>query len=55
LGLSISRELVAVMKGRLWADFDEAGNLRVHLLLPAARDAQKKTEPAPAEEKALAS
>jgi signal transduction histidine kinase len=55
LGLSISRELVAVMKGRLWADFDEAGNLRVHLLLPAARDAQKKTEPAPAEEKVLAS
>jgi signal transduction histidine kinase len=55
LGLSISRELVAVMKGRLWADFDEAGDLRVHLLLPAARDAQKKTEPAPAEEKALAS
>jgi signal transduction histidine kinase len=55
LGLSISRELVAVMKGRLWADFHEAGDLRVHLLLPAAWDAQKKTEPAPAEEKALAS
>jgi two-component system sensor histidine kinase BaeS len=37
LGLSISRELAAAMKGRLWADFDEAGNLRLHLLLPAER------------------
>ena len=37
LGLSISRELTAAMKGRLWADFDGAGNLLVHLLLPAAR------------------
>jgi signal transduction histidine kinase len=59
LGLSISRELTAAMKGRLWADFDEAGNLLVHLLLPAARDARKKTEPEPepepAEHKALAS
>ena len=55
LGLSISRELTAAMKGRLWADFDDAGNLRVHLLLPAAREAQKKPEPTPAEEKALAS
>src|SRR3989441_8614390 len=43
LGLSISRELAAAMKGRLWADFDDAGNLRVHLTLPAARDA--KVEP----------
>jgi hypothetical protein len=25
------------MGGRLWADFDETGNLRVHLTLPAAR------------------
>jgi signal transduction histidine kinase len=55
LGLSISRELTAAMKGRLWADFDEASNLRVHLLLPAARDAKTRPEPAPAEEKALAS
>ena len=39
LGLAISRELAAAMKGRLWADFDEAGNLRVHLTLPAAREA----------------
>jgi len=54
LGLSISRELTAAMKGRLWADFDDAGNLRLHLLLPAARDKRTKAEPAPAEEKALA-
>jgi signal transduction histidine kinase len=33
LGLSISRELAAAMGGRLWADFDDAGNLRLHLLL----------------------
>jgi len=39
LGLAISRELAAAMKGRLWADFDESGNLRVHLILPASRDA----------------
>jgi signal transduction histidine kinase len=37
LGLSISRELAAAMKGRLWADFDPSGELRLHLLLPAAR------------------
>jgi signal transduction histidine kinase len=37
LGLAISRELAAAMGGRLWADFDETGNLRVHLTLPAAR------------------
>src|SRR5207302_3634827 len=43
LGLSISRELAAAMKGRLWADFDDAGHLRVHLTLPAARDT--KVEP----------
>jgi signal transduction histidine kinase len=55
LGLSISRELTAAMKGRLWADFDEEGNLLVHLLLPAARDARTRPEPAAAEEKALAS
>jgi len=43
LGLSISRELAAAMKGRLWADFDDSGNLRMHLMLPASRDA--KVEP----------
>jgi signal transduction histidine kinase len=37
LGLSISRELASAMKGKLWADFDSAGDLRLHLLLPAAR------------------
>ena len=37
LGLSISRELAVAMKGRLWADFDASGDLRLHLLLPAAR------------------
>jgi len=39
LGLAISRELAAAMKGRLWADFDPSGQLRVHLTLPAAREA----------------
>jgi signal transduction histidine kinase len=37
LGLSISRELAVAMKGKLWADFDGTGDLRLHLLLPAAR------------------
>ena len=49
LGLSISRELAAAMKGRLWADFEESGDLRLHLLLPAARkpdDARVETAPA---------
>ena len=46
LGLSISRELAAAMKGRLWADFDDAGNLRVHLTLPASREAAPKPAPA---------
>ena len=31
------------MKGRLWADFDDSGNLRMHLMLPASRDV--KVEP----------
>ncbi len=35
LGLAISRELVSAMKGRLWADFDGAGRLRMRLSLPA--------------------
>jgi signal transduction histidine kinase len=46
LGLAISRELAAAMKGRLWADFDDAGNLRVHLQLPASRDAVVRSDPA---------
>jgi signal transduction histidine kinase len=37
LGLAISKELTAAMKGRLWADFDADGRLRMHLTLPAAR------------------
>jgi len=35
LGLAISRELIAAMKGRMWADLDSGSKLRVHLLLPA--------------------
>src|SRR4029077_3445396 len=46
LALAISRELVAAMKGRLWADFDESGNLRLHLMLPAAREPKQKVEAA---------
>jgi signal transduction histidine kinase len=45
LGLAISRELASAMSGRLWADVDAAGNLHVHLLLPAAKGRQ--AEPAP--------
>ena len=45
LGLAISRELAAAMKGRLWADFDDAGNLRMHLTLPASREALSEAEP----------
>jgi two-component system sensor histidine kinase VicK len=36
LGLAISRELVIAMKGRLWADFDGDGIVRLHVTLPAA-------------------
>ncbi|HEY8816928.1 MAG TPA: HAMP domain-containing sensor histidine kinase [Candidatus Dormibacteraeota bacterium] len=36
LGLAISRELTTAMSGRLWADVDGEGTLRVHLSLPAA-------------------
>ena len=52
LGLSISRDLASAMRGRLWADFDESGNLRLHLLLPAARkpDDARVDPPAPAAE-----
>ena len=35
LGLAISRELATAMGGRLWADLDETGNLRLHLMLTA--------------------
>lgn len=36
LGLAISRELATAMSGRLWADIDPSGILRVHVMLPAA-------------------
>jgi signal transduction histidine kinase len=36
LGLSISRELALAMKGKMWADYDADGSLRLHLLLPSA-------------------
>jgi signal transduction histidine kinase len=35
LGLAISRELTLAMGGRLWAEIDGEGNLRLHLSLPA--------------------
>jgi hypothetical protein len=35
------------MKGRLWADFDDTGNLRLHLMLPASRETEPKAEPLP--------
>jgi signal transduction histidine kinase len=35
LGLAISRQLAQAMNGRLWADFDDQGWLRVRLVLPA--------------------
>ena len=55
LGLSISRELAAAMQGRLWADFDASGNLRMHLLLPASREpAKKPLDKKPLEEKPAA-
>ena len=49
LGLAISRQLAAAMRGRLWADFDDSGNLRVHLTLPASRDALPQALPKPTE------
>jgi signal transduction histidine kinase len=48
LGLAISRELAIAMGGRLWADIDTSGNLRVHLTLPAAKGIQAKPQPASA-------
>ncbi|HZQ50290.1 MAG TPA: HAMP domain-containing sensor histidine kinase [Candidatus Dormibacteraeota bacterium] len=36
LGLAISRELVAAMRGRLWAELDGTSTLRVTVLLPAS-------------------
>ena len=45
LGLAISRELTLAMRGRLSADFDEAGNLRMHLVLPPSREARPAAQP----------
>ena len=45
LGLSISRELALAMKGRMWADYDADGALRLHLVLPAA--SRPAVEPMP--------
>jgi two-component system sensor histidine kinase VicK len=36
LGLAISREMTVAMGGRLWADIDAEGSLRMHLRLPVA-------------------
>ncbi len=48
LGLAISRGLAAAMGGKLWADIDASGNLRVHLTLPAAKRSQAQPLPASA-------
>jgi signal transduction histidine kinase len=49
LGLAISRELAVAMRGRLWADVDPSGVLRVHLMLPQSRDALSRPKsPMPA-------
>jgi signal transduction histidine kinase len=45
LGLSISKELASAMQGRLWADFDDSGSLRVHLVLPATREQSAAATP----------
>ncbi len=44
LGLAISRELTAAMRGRLWAEID-GGLLRMHLVLPAVPDAASRPAP----------
>jgi two-component system, OmpR family, sensor kinase len=51
LGLAISKEMAAAMGGRLWADFDDAGDaLQLHLSLPATDGARTgaQTDPAAA-------
>ncbi len=53
LGLSISRELAAAMKGKLWADFDASGDLRLHLLLPAAPRPASAVSTAPEEAQSI--
>ncbi len=51
LGLSISRELAVAMRGKLWAEIDEARNLSLHLQLPQSREAVSRPS---AEKKAVA-
>lgn len=51
LGLSISHQLASAMDGRLWADFDEAGRLRLRIVLPQAdapAPSGETSEPRPA-------
>jgi two-component system, OmpR family, sensor kinase len=49
LGLAISRELIAAMKGRLWADVGSDGNVVLHVALPAAaREAPAREVSVPA-------
>ena len=48
LGLAISRELIAAMKGRLWAEVGSDGNVVLHVALPAAaREARTRQGSAP--------
>ncbi|HEY8863840.1 MAG TPA: HAMP domain-containing sensor histidine kinase [Candidatus Dormibacteraeota bacterium] len=48
LGLAISKELATAMRGKLWADFGQDHDLKLHLLLPAAAKPAQADEPAPA-------
>ncbi|HYM66468.1 MAG TPA: HAMP domain-containing sensor histidine kinase [Patescibacteria group bacterium] len=48
LGLAISRELVNAMGGRLWAEIDGGGELRMHLVLPASGQGRPAVPEAPA-------
>jgi len=51
LGLAISQELMDAMFGRLWADFDPRGWLRLRLRMPAGSPAPvnpTRTQPQPA-------
>ena len=45
LGLSISRELATAMRGKLWAEIAQSGDLQMHLLLPQSRDAVSGPKP----------
>jgi signal transduction histidine kinase len=46
LGLAISKELATAMRGKLWADLGTDGDLKLHLLLPAAAKPAGTEEPA---------